>query len=106
MATSLIFPFGHFTRAEEGGCPCAENEVENLTINDGKGVGLEKNRLRSGATAAVASSGVVEKKNLDTRVAGGSLSKGASVLVLGDSLALCGFGKTLDARLRKCADIT
>ena len=42
VATSLIFPFGHFTRAEEGGCPCAESEVENLTINDGKGVGLEK----------------------------------------------------------------
>ena len=103
---SLISPFGHFARAEEGGCPCAESEVENSTIHEGKSVGLEKNPLNFGATAAVASSGLVEKKNLDTRVVGGSLSKGASVLVLGDSLALCGFGKTLDTRLRKCPDVT
>jgi hypothetical protein len=103
---SLISPFAHFTRAGEGGCPCAESEVESSTIHEGKEVRLEKNRLNVEATAALASSGLVEKKNLDTRVAGAGISKGVSVLVLGDSLALCGFGKTLDTRLRKCPDVT
>ena len=100
------WPFSYFAGAEDGGCPCAEREVESATAPEGKGVGLGKSGVKSETAPSASAATLGEKKNLGLRGEGGGLSKGVSVLVLGDSLALCGFGKTLDARLRKCPDVT
>jgi hypothetical protein len=106
VVAGFLFSFGQVANAEDERCPCAAGEVESSTSAAVKAAGPAKSgeNLESGSSVGAVTQG--DKKNLGPRGEGGSLSKGASVLVLGDSLALCGFGKTLDARLRKCADVT
>ena len=102
-AVGLLSLSGEAASVEDGGCPCAEMEVENPAIPHGKKAKLEISGFKSEPASLIAA---VEKKNPEARGGGVALSNGASVMVLGDSLALCGFGKTLDGRLRKCPDVS
>lgn len=78
--------------ANEGpaGCPCSESVAEVANEND-------SNRSGEGLDSSEAAA----KKN-----SGAADAHRAKVLVIGDSLGLCGFGKALDGRLRKASEIS
>lgn len=71
------------------GCPCSESGSE---------VSHEGDANRSGE--GLDSSEAAVKKS-----SGSTDANRAKVLVIGDSLGLCGFGKALDSRLRKASEI-
>jgi hypothetical protein len=74
-------------RKEDAGCPCAAlPEAEPQNDSEGAAGDLDGGAAKKKAAAT------------DT--------KRARVLVIGDSLGLCGFGKALDSRLRKASEIS
>lgn len=81
--------------AEEGTdattCPCAETNLVDLVIPERP----DEQKKRPPGPQPSSSK---EPRRTGSPAASGPRAK---VLVLGDSLGLCGFGKTLDARLRK-----
>jgi len=71
------------------GCPCSESSPEEANAGD-------SSRGDEGLDSPAGGS----KKN-----ASSPDGRRAKVLVIGDSLGLCGFGKALDGRLRKASEI-